>query len=313
LQGENKVRFFKETNIDFIGGRYKFFVVTAIAFLICVGAYIYRGGPNYGIDFTGGVLMQISFVDRVEMQDLRDALEKTEIGSFELQSSEDLFIIRAKRNSAQEEFENAVKTAASDTFVQNQMTVEKVEYVGPTVGEYLSKQALYAFFFSFLGMIIYIAFRFKSPLWGISAVIGIIHDVVIAFGFTILVNKEINITVIAALLTVAGFSINDTIVLFDRIRENLKLMAKQDFASVINKSINQILLRSIVTTVTVFIVASILFFLGGEVIHTFAYIMLIGTVVGVYSSIYLCAPLVYEWEMRRRERMKAARAAFGKR
>jgi preprotein translocase subunit SecF len=303
------VRFFKETNIDFIGSRYKFFAVTAIMLLICVGAYIYRGGPNYGIDFTGGILMQVSFADKIEMQDLRDALEKTGIGSFELQSSDNLFIIRAKKNSEQDVFENAVKTVANQVFSQNPMTVEKVEYVGPTVGEYLSKQALYAFFFSFLGMIVYVAFRFKSPLWGISGVLGIVHDVIIAFGFTILVNKEIDITVIAALLTVAGFSINDSIVLFDRIRENLKLLAKQDFASIINRSINQVLLRSVVTTVTVFIVACILFFLGGEVIHTFAYIMLIGTVAGVYSSIYLCAPLVYEWETRKRERLKAARAA----
>jgi preprotein translocase subunit SecF len=303
------VKFFKETNIDFIGSRYKFFVVTVVTLLICIGAYIYRGGPNYGIDFTGGILMQVSFADKVEMQDLRDALEKTDIGSFELQSSDNLFIIRAKKNSEQDAFENAVENAASLAFSQNKMTIEKVEYVGPTVGDYISKQAVKAFLLSFLGMIIYVAFRFKSPLWGISGVLGIVHDVVIAFGFTILVNKEIDITVIAALLTVAGFSINDSIVLFDRIRENLRLLAKQDFASVINKSINQVLLRSVVTTVTVFIVACILFFLGGEVIHTFAYIMLIGTVAGVYSSIYLCAPLVYEWETRRRERLKAARAA----
>jgi preprotein translocase subunit SecF len=276
--------------------------------LICVGAYIYRGGPNYGIDFTGGILMQVSFADKVEMQDFRSALEKTDINSFELQSSDNLFIIRAKRNSEQEVFENAVKSASSEAFPQNKMTVEKVDYVGPTVGEYLSKQALYAFVFSFLGMILYIAFRFKTALWGVSGVLGIIHDVIIAFGFTILVNKEIDITVIAALLTVAGFSINDSIVLFDRIRENLKLLAKQDFAFVINKSINQILMRSVVTTVTVFIVACVLFFLGGEVIHTFAYIMLIGTVVGVYSSMYLCAPIIYEWETRKRARLKAARA-----
>ena len=302
------MRFFKETNIDFIGSRYKFFAVTAINLLICVGDYIYRGGPNYGIDFTGGILMQVSFAEKVEMQALRDALEKTDIGSFELQSSENLFIIRAKKNSEQDVFENAVINAASGAFAQNKMTIEKVEYVGPTVGEYLSKQAVKAFFLSFLGMIIYVAFRFKSSLWGISGVLGIIHDVVIAFGLTILVNKEIDITVIAGLLTVAGFSINGSIVLFDRIRENLKLLAKQDFAYIINKSINQVLLRSVVTTVTVFIVSCILFFLGGEVIHTFAYIMLIGTIAGVYSSIYLCAPLVYEWETRRRKRLKAARA-----
>ena len=301
------MRFFKGTNFDFIGNRYKFFFITAILLLICAGAYIYRGGPNYGIDFTGGVLMQISFSDKIEMQDLRKALEQTEIGTFELQSSDTLFIIRAKKHGNQEEFENAVKHAASQAFPQNKMTIERNEYVGPSVGEYLSKQAFYAFFFSFLGMIVYIAFRFKSFLWGVSSVIGVVHDAVIVFGFTILVNKEVDITVIAAILTVAGYSLNDTIVLFDRIRENLKLMAKQDFAVIINKSINQILLRSIVTTITVFIVACVLFFLGGEALHTFAYIMIIGTVVGVYSSIYLCAPIVYEWETRKRERMKAAR------
>jgi preprotein translocase subunit SecF len=189
------------------------------------------------------------------------------------------------------------------------MTVEKVEYVGPSVGEYLSKQALYAFFFAFLGMIAYVAFRFKSSLWGVASVLGIIHDVAITFGFVILVNKEINITVIAALLTVAGYSINDTIVLFDRMRENLKFLAKEDFASVINKSINQVLLRTVVTSITVFIVACSLFFFGGEVIHTFAYIMIIGTALGTFSTICLCAPIVYEWEVRKRNRLKAARLA----
>ena len=302
------MRFFKGTNIDFIGNRYKFFFITVITFLLCLGAYIYKGGPNYGIDFTGGVLMQISFSDKVEMQGLRKALEQTQIGSFELQSSDNLFIIRAKQTSSdQEEFSTAVKDAASQAFPQNKMTIERVEYVGPTVGEYLSKQALYAFFFSFLGMVIYIAFRFKSSLWGASTILGIIYVVATVFGFTVMVGKEVDITVIAALLTVAGYSTNDVIVLFDRIRENLKLMAKQDFAFIINKSINQILLRSIVTTITVFIVACVLFFLGGEVLHTFAYIMIIGLVIATYSSIFLCAPLIYEWETRKRERMKAAR------
>jgi preprotein translocase subunit SecF len=302
------VQFFKSTNIDFIGNRKKFFLISALFFVITIAAFIYRGGPNYGIDFTGGILMQISFEKEItDLQDIRSAIEDVKITSFELQTSENLIMIRAKNNLlSQEDFEKNVKESIQNKFPNNSMKVERIEYVGPSVEEYLSKQALYAFFFAFIGMIVYVAFRFKSSLWGIVSVLGIVHDVIISFGFVILVNKEVNITVVAALLTVAGYSINDTIVLFDRIKENLKFGSKESFANIINKSINEVLVRTVVTSLTVFIVASSLFFFGGEVIHTFAYIMVIGTVLGVYSTIFLCTPLVYEWELRRNNRLKMA-------
>lgn len=295
-------------NIDFISKRYTFFVISILLVLVSIGAYIYKGGPNYGIDFTGGMMMQVSFQQKVDLQDVRNVVEKSGLSSFELQSSEGMVIIKAKQEvESQEEFEKSITATLQAGFEGNTMTVERVEFVGPSVGEYLSKQALYAFIFAFLGMIVYVAFRFKSSLWGVSAVIGIIHDVVITFGLVILVGKEINITVIAALLTVAGYSINDTIVLFDRMRENLKLIAKEDYGTIINKSVNAVLLRTLVTLITVFIVSCSLFFLGGEVIHTFAYIMVIGTALGAYSTICICAPLVYEWETGKRNRLKAAR------
>jgi preprotein translocase subunit SecF len=301
------VQIFKSTNIDFIGKRRKFFFVSALMLLLTVFVFIYRGCPNYGIDFTGGVLMQASFQQEVDLQDVRSALERSNIGSFDLQSSGNVIMIRAKKNVAsQEEFENAVKGAMQETFPNNSMTIDRVEYVGPSVGTYLSKQALYAFFFAFVGMIVYVAFRFKSGLWGVASVLGIIHDVVISFGFVILANKEVNITVIAALLTVAGYSINDTIVLFDRIKENLRLLAKEDFGKVINKSINEVLTRTVVTSLTVFIVAASLFFFGGEVIHAFSYIMLIGTILGVFSTLFICTPIVYEWDQRKKNRLKVA-------
>jgi preprotein translocase subunit SecF len=301
------VRFFKSVNIDFIKNRYKFFVVSGLLFLMTIGAFIYRGGPNYSIDFTGGILMQISFQNKVALQDARGAVEESGISSFELQSSGNIIIIRAKKNlKSQEEFEKSVKSSIQSKFPDNPFKVERVEYVGPTVGEYISKQAVYAFLFAFLGMIIYIAFRFKSGLWGFASIIGIIHDVVISLGFVILVNKEINITVIAALLTVAGYSINDTIVLFDRIKENLRLLGKEDFTTVINRSINEVLVRTVVTSLTVFIVSCSFFFLGGEVIHTFAYVMVIGTVLGVFSTIFICTPLVCELETGRNRRLKRA-------
>jgi preprotein translocase subunit SecF len=301
------VQIFKSANINFIGKRRNFFLLTAFMLLITVFAFIYRGGPNYGIDFTGGVLMQVSFQREVDLQNVRKALEQSKLGSFELQSSDNLILIRAKKNvESQDGFEKAVKEAMQAEFPNNPMVMDRVEYVGPSVGAYLSKQALYAFFFAFIGMIVYVAFRFKSGLWGAAAVLGIIHDVAISFGFVILANKEVNITVIAALLTVAGYSINDTIVLFDRIKENLRLLAKEDFGKVVNRSINEVLTRTVITSLTVFIVASSLFFFGGEVIHTFAYIMLIGTALGVFSSLFVCAPIVYEWEQRKRNRFKIA-------
>ena len=301
------MRFFRSVDIDFIGNRYKFFAISGLLLLLTVVAFIYRGGLNYGIDFTGGILMRISFQNEVGLQDVRRAVEESGINSFELQSSGNLVMIRIKKDlESQEEFETLVKSSIQLRFPDNPVKIEGIEYIGPTVGEYLSRQAVYAFLFAFLAMIVYVAFRFKSSLWGIVSVIGIIHDIVISLGFVILANKEINITVVAALLTVVGYSINDTIVLFDRIKENLKLLVKEDFVAVVNKSINEVLVRTIVTSLTVFIVACSLFFFGGEVMHTFAYIMIIGTVLGVFSTIFVCAPFVCEWGIRTNKRLKIA-------
>jgi preprotein translocase subunit SecF len=299
------VRFFKFVNIDFIGNRYKFFAISGLLLLLAVGAFIYRGGLNYGIDFTGGILMRISFQNEVGLQDVRTAMKESGINSFELQSSGNFIMIRVKKDlKFKEEFGSLIKNSIQLKFPDNPVKIEGIEYVCPSVGEYLSKRAVYAFLFALLGMIVYVAFRFKSSLWGIVSVIGIIHDVVISLGFVILTNKEINITVVAAILTVAGYSINDTIVLFDRIKENLKLFAKEDFVEVINKSINEILVRTAITSLTVFIVACSLFFFGGEVLHTFAYMMIIGTVLGVFSTIFVCTPLVCEWRIRRNKRLE---------
>jgi len=298
------VKLIKNLNIDFISHRRKFFAIPILLFILLAVVYFYRGGPNYGIDFEGGIMMQISFENHVDMGDVRNALESAGVESPELQSSEDLFIIRAKdRLQDQKVFETNVMSAMEKAFPGNKTTIEKMEYVGPAVGEYLSQQALKALFFAFLGIIIYVAIRFKSGFWGIAAIAGLLNDVLLSFGFIVLTGKEIDITVITALLTVAGYSINDTIVLFDRMRENLRLNIKEDFGTIINKSINSVLLRTLVTSITVFIVAAALFFLGGKVLHTFAYVMIIGTVLGCYSSIFICAPIVYEWEMGRKRRI----------
>ncbi|MDR3243132.1 MAG: protein translocase subunit SecF [Elusimicrobiota bacterium] len=297
-------------DIDFVKHRRKFFMVPLALLIILIAVYIVKGGPNYSIDFTGGIMMRVSFEQPVEMQEVRKAIDGAGISSFELQKSDAMYIIRAKYDiGSQKEFENDISSAFQKAFVNNKMTVEQMEFVGPVVGEYLTKQALYAFVFAFLGIIVYVAFRFKSSLWGVSAIVGVVNDVLLSFGFVVLAGKEINITVIAALLTIAGYSINDTIVLFDRMRENLRIHIKNDFATNINMSVNSIIVRSIITSATVFIVSCAIFFLGGEVLHTFAYIMIIGSVLGVYSSIFICAPLVYEYETRKRNRLKIIKKA----
>lgn len=301
------MHFFKTPNIDFIGKRYLSFTFSIILIVIGIFAIVVKG-PSYGIDFTGGILMQVSFNEEIKLDDVRSALSHDKDISFELQSTgKNGIIVRIKKTDlSQNEMSNKVLSLLQSRFPNENIIVDRTEYVGPAVGKHLTKQATYAFIFVFIGIIVYVAFRFKSGLWGVSGVLGLIHDVFVTFGLIVLMGKEVDLTLIAALLTIAGFSINDTIVLFDRIRENLRLLAKNDFASVINISINEVLSRTIITSLTVFFVTVIILFMGGEVIHDFALAMLIGTVSGVYSSVFICAPLTYEWEKRKRDRFKKA-------
>lgn len=299
------MQFFKTPNIDFIGKRYFSFAISIILVLVSIFA-IFVKGPNYGIDFSGGILMQMSFDKEVKLDLIREGLSAQKDLAFELQSTGKTgIIIRVKQtDKTQEEMSQAITSVLQSKFNDTNITVDRVEYVGPAVGKHLTKQAMYAFTFVFIGIIVYVAFRFKSTLWGVSGVLALIHDVFITFGLMVLMGKQVDLTLVAALLTIAGYSINDTIVLFDRIRENLRLLAKETFAGTINISINEVLGRTIITSLTVLFVSLIILFMGGEVIHDFGLAMLIGSILGVYSSIFICAPLTYEWEKRKRDRYK---------
>ncbi|MFN3967222.1 MAG: protein translocase subunit SecF, partial [Endomicrobiia bacterium] len=173
--------------------------------------------------------------------------------------------------------------------------IERTEFVGPSIGRHLTKRAIYAILLSLLGIIIYVGIRFKSTVWGVSGVVALAHDVFITIGLFSVLNKEINLTVIAALLTLAGYSINDTIVIFDRIRENLSLLRKEPLEKIINTSINQTLSRTIITSLTTELVVIALFFFGGKVIHDFSLAFLFGCIIGTYSSIFVASPMVLEW------------------
>lgn len=293
----------KNTKIDFVGTRYIGFAITGVLIAIGLISLIVKG-PNLGIDFMGGTLVQLEFNQQVGLEQLRSVLAEKGITNLEMQTlAGNNVIIRAKKsNLTESEFSGRI----SDTFKEKMpgvgFTVKRTEFVGPAVGRDLSKKAVMAIIFSMLGIIVYVAFRFHSGIWGVAGVFALMHDIFIVFGIFCLTGKEISLTVIAALLTLAGYSINDTIVVFDRMRENLRLMTKLDLGSVINLSINQTLSRTIITAVTVFFVVVSLFFFGGEVIHDFSFAMLIGVMIGCYSSVWVAAPMVYEWEMYKRRK-----------
>ena len=296
---------FTNANFDFVGKRYLFFGVSGLLILLGIVSLIVRGGPNYGIDFTGGLLMQIGFEKPVEMNAFRATLNDAGITGCELQSSGNSVILRVKHKDINSDaFSSNLMKVLNEKYTVSKAIIERKEFVGPTIGKHLAKQAFLAVIFSMLGIIVYVAFRFHSGLWGSAGVIAIMHDVFIVFGLFSLFNKEITITVLAALLTLAGYSINDTIVVFDRIRDNLRLYNKESFFKILNDSINQTLSRTIITSLTVFAVVLSLFIFGGEVIHDFAFALLVGVIVGSYSTIFIASPLIYEWEMFKKRRME---------
>jgi preprotein translocase subunit SecF len=297
------VELLTKTNIDFIGKRYFFFGVTGILILMGIVSLIVRGGPNYGIDFTGGLLLQVGFNRPMDMVGFRSTLDAAGITGCELQSSGDSVIVRIKQKDLNADaFASKVMQAMNQKYSDLKPIVERKEFVGPAVGKHLRQQALLAITFSLLGIIVYVAFRFNSGVWGVAGVFALFHDVFIVFGLFSVFNKEVTLTVITALLTLAGYSMNDTIVVYDRIRDNLKLYNKKTLYEILNDSINQTLSRTVITSVTVFIVVLGLFLFGGEVIHDFSFALLMGVVVGTYSSIYVASPMIYEWEEYKKRR-----------
>ena len=282
-----------KTNIDFLKYRkayYIFFALVLLGGVIC----FFTKGFNMGIDFTGGTMVQVKFDAPVEMSDIREALSATGAES-ELQSFGDhSFAISEKSTSSEVGVVQARIEKALDT-LNVPYTVLMTNSVGPAVGENMTERALWSILLSLVFIIIYVAFRFSNILWGVSGVIALFHDLfVMLFAFS-LTQREIDLVVVAAFLTVAGFSINDTIVIFDRMRENIHLHPKMKFGELINLSINETLSRTIITTLTVIFAVVVLYLFGGEVINSFAFAMLVGCISGVYSTIALTTPLVYTW------------------
>jgi len=306
-------RLIGETNINFIGARKMAFFVSLA--LVGLGVFalvmITTGQGNLGIDFAGGNMIYGYFEQPVPIQDVRNSLtadfpdaEITELSDFEEANA---FIIKVKQPETEQEGRDRaiqLRQAIAGAFAENPFTVESEHVIGPSVGETLRKDAMYAVLLSLFGIIVYISLRFDFRS-GVAATIATFHDVLAVLGITFIIGIEFDLLLITALLTLAGYSLTDTVVVYDRIRENLKkYRSKGEFVAAINNSINEVLSRTVNTSLTTLLVVGTLFFLGGEVLRTFALALIMGVLVGTYSSVFVASPIVVEWEARFPQRFK---------
>jgi preprotein translocase subunit SecF len=293
------IELIKNPHIDFLGKKYIAFIVSGILSVIGVIAIVQiaTGRANLGIDFAGGTAIQFKFEKPVALHNVRVAIESSGLKDFDLQDlpSENKILIRVKKadiklGQISETIENILKEKMPD----NKYVVDSTTEIGPKVGGRLRADAAKAVGVAIIGILIYVAFRFQFK-FGVGATIATFHDVLAVLGLFFIMGREINLILITALLTVAGYSLTDTVVVFDRIRENLKTRQRESVEAVMNMSINEVLSRTIITSMTVLITSLALFFFGGEVLHDFSLAMIMGVIVGTYSSIFVASPVVLLW------------------
>ncbi len=317
-----RLRVFGDTHIDFLGIRRGAFVFSIVLILIGLGSTITKGGYNLGIDFAGGTLLELHFEPAASVGDIRQSLGDIRLGDrrVDLRHSEikefgspNDILIRVEEEAEGTIIADAIKTKLKSDFAGNIRDVaewlRRQEAVGPKIGEELKTNAVYAILVSMILIIVYVWWRFRQIEFGIAAVIALFHDVMITLGIFSVLDWEISLAIVAALLTIVGYSLNDTIVVYDRIREDLKLYRRDAFGTVINRAINECLNRTVLTSGTTMLVVLSLIFLGGEVIRDFAFALLIGVIVGTYSSAFVASPIVVEWHNRRAAKARRNRSA----
>ena len=289
-------------NIDFVGKR-KIAVIFSLV-LIAVGmvSLLIQGGPNYGIDFAGGTLVQVKFTENTGAKQIKDALKGLDLDISSVQQFGDEpneFLIRTPASSSElKGLSQDINAALEKAYGAGKFDIRRTEMVGPQVGKDLREKGLLAIVYAMIGILIYVTWRFEFR-FAVGAIIALIHDVMITLGAFSVFGKEIDLPIIAAFLAIIGYSLNDTIVVYDRIRENRGRYAKEGFNSIINRSINETLSRTIMTSGTTLLVVVALFVLGGGVIHNFAFALLVGIVIGTYSSIFVASPILIFWEERK--------------
>ena len=284
------------TNIDFIGKRKIAFLVSAILIVLSITSLVTRG-LNFGLDFTGGALIEVAYSEAPDMEAVRDSLRQAGIDdaqatTFGLDTE---IVVRIPPRSEEEstaELSTVVLQALQQGF-EGEIEMRRVEFVGPQVGEELTEQGILAVVYALIGIFLYVMMRFQWR-FSVGAVTALVHDVIITMGIISVIHVEFDLTVVAALLAVIGYSLNDTIVLFDRIRENFPKLRNQKPIEVVNTSVNQTLSRTLMTSLTTLLVLVALFVFGGEIIHAFAFTLIVGVLVGTYSSIYVASTTLLE-------------------
>lgn len=332
----------RNINIDFLGKSKGFILVSIVVIAIGLLSVVYRGGLRQGIDFSGGLLLQLRFSQAVDLGVVRESLGPLGLERAVVQhygSTEQVLIRMGQLPGEKQDVAQQVQRALQERLTPQQVTIMRVEIVGPQVSGDLRRQALFAMFYAILGVVIYLSGRFEgkwlvaaalaavlfaviypiaqtfpgiSPTtlilvalivttgfglflqlyYALAAVIAVYHDVLVTVGFLSLFNKEFDLQIVAALLTIIGYSLNDTIVIFDRVRENMRGQRMEDFSSIVNASLNQTLSRTILTTGLTLLVVIALFLLGGEVIHDFAFSLLVGMIAGTYSTLFIASPIL---------------------
>jgi len=280
-----------KTQINFMGMRNTWLIFSAVAIAIALVVLPIRG-LNFGLDFTGGTLIEVSYPSPPSMADVRENLSSEGLGSAVVQTfgaATDIVVRIPPMGEGESNAELSTRVlAALEKGVEGEVSMRRVEFVGPQVGEELTEQGILAVVYALIGIFIYVMFRFQWR-FSVGAVFAAIHDILFTMGVLSLLQIEFDLTVVAALLAVVGYSLNDTIVVFDRIRENFPRLGKHTSTDVINTSINETLSRTLMTSGTTLIVLIALFIFGGEIIHGFAQTLIIGIVVGTYSSIYIAS------------------------
>jgi preprotein translocase subunit SecF len=294
------IEIIKKSNIDFMGLRKYAFAISGMLALLGVFSIVQMamGNANMGIDFAGGTSVQVKFSQNVPLQDIRGELESAGLGSFDLQDlpTENKILVRVKKQEAElGGFSELIIKTLNEKFSAQSPVIDSTTEIGPKVGKRLRKDALFAIFAATLGILIYVAIRFQFR-FGIGATLATFHDVLAVLGFFHIMGKEINLILVSALLMIAGYSITDTVVVFDRIRENMRGRIKGKINDVVNGSINEVLSRTIIVSFTTLLAAVSLFIFGGEVIHDFSLAIVLGVMVGTYSSIFVASPIVVAWD-----------------
>jgi len=287
-----------DTNFDFVGWRRPLVLTSIVLNILALGLLLVKG-PNLGIDFAGGSLVQVRFAESTQTDAIRSALAGLDLGVLDIQDlggANKEFLIRVPLTGENAEGVNKRLTATlAEKFGADKVEVLRVEAVGPRVGRDLRTRAVLAVMFATLMMGIYISLRFEWR-FGVGAAVALIHDVLLAIGLLILFDYEFDLTIVAALLSIVGFSVHDTVIVSDRIRENRRKDRRSSLAQIMNLSINETLSRTVLTTGTALLVVLSLYLLGGSVIHGFAFALLIGFIVGTYSSIFIASPVVLFFE-----------------